>query len=157
MIRLMRVVIAVDGSDVSIDAARRAVELLGRGCQYTLLEVIRVAVPMAVGAAGWAPGQAIPPSPEMMEHMAEREAQSARADLADVAAVLGQRAARRVEVGEPGATICAVAAAEHADLIVVGSHGKGAWKQALLGSVSRHVVHRAPCPVMIVRPLEEAP
>jgi nucleotide-binding universal stress UspA family protein len=37
-----------------------------------------------------------------------------------------------------------------ADLVVVGSHGKGGIKGMLLGSVSQKVVHHSPCPVVVV-------
>ncbi len=38
-----------------------------------------------------------------------------------------------------------------ADVLVVGSRGHGRLRRALLGSISSHVAHNAPCPVMIVR------
>ncbi|AQZ63262.1 Universal stress protein family [[Actinomadura] parvosata subsp. kistnae] len=43
------------------------------------------------------------------------------------------------------------AASEQADLLVVGSHGRGTLGAALLGSVSRGVLHHARCPVAVVR------
>jgi nucleotide-binding universal stress UspA family protein len=42
--------------------------------------------------------------------------------------------------------------AEGADLLVVGSRGRGGWSDLLLGSVGLHVVAGAPCPVAVVRP-----
>ncbi len=54
--------------------------------------------------------------------------------------------------GDPGDMIVEAAEAEHADMILVGSHGRGTVGRLLLGSVSEHVVRNAPCPVLVVRP-----
>jgi nucleotide-binding universal stress UspA family protein len=57
-----------------------------------------------------------------------------------------------VWTGDPGPSIVSAAEAESVDLVVVGTHGRGAIGRLLLGSVSEHVVHNAPCPVLVVRP-----
>ena len=56
-----------------------------------------------------------------------------------------------VWTGDPGDQIVAAAEAEHVDMIVVGSHGRGTVGRLLLGSVSEHVVRNASCPVLVVR------
>ena len=57
---------------------------------------------------------------------------------------------REVRLGEPAVVLAQVAADCDAELIVVGSRGRGAWRSAVLGSVSSDVARLAPCPVMIV-------
>ena len=54
--------------------------------------------------------------------------------------------------GDPGESIIEAARAEGADMIVVGSHGRGTVGRFLIGSVSDHVVRNAQCPVLVVRP-----
>jgi nucleotide-binding universal stress UspA family protein len=53
--------------------------------------------------------------------------------------------------GPAGEAIVEVAQNEQVDLVVVGSHGRGAVGRFLVGSVSEHVVRHAPCPVLVVR------
>jgi nucleotide-binding universal stress UspA family protein len=58
--------------------------------------------------------------------------------------------------GDAGEGIVEAAEAESADLIVVGTHERGAVGRLFLGSVSDHVVRHARCPVMVVRPVRAA-
>lgn len=53
--------------------------------------------------------------------------------------------------GDPAESIVAAAQAERADLILVGSHGRGPLGRLLLGSVSDYVVRNALCPVLVAR------
>lgn len=53
--------------------------------------------------------------------------------------------------GDPAESIVDAAESEGADMIVVGSHGRGALGRALIGSVSDQVVRHAPCPILVVR------
>jgi nucleotide-binding universal stress UspA family protein len=54
-------------------------------------------------------------------------------------------------VHEGNAAQILLEAATDADLLVIGSRGHGGFTEALLGSVSQHCVHHAPCPVVIIR------
>ena len=53
--------------------------------------------------------------------------------------------------GPPGEAIVDVARSEQVDMVVVGSHGRGAVGRFFVGSVSEYVVRHAPCPVLVVR------
>lgn len=56
------------------------------------------------------------------------------------------------QVTHGGARAALLAAAQDAQLLVVGSRGREGIKGMLLGSVSQALLHHAPCPVMVVRP-----
>lgn len=87
----------------------------------------------------------------------EREQRSVVArDLVIRARSAGADATFLVWEGDPGDGIVAAADAEHADLIVVGTHARGGVGRSILGSVSDHVIRHAGCPVLVVRPLDEA-
>lgn len=59
--------------------------------------------------------------------------------------------------GRPASAIVDEATAWDADLIVLGSRGRGVWRSMLLGSVSAEVVDHAPCPVLVVRGSSTSP
>lgn len=54
-------------------------------------------------------------------------------------------------VGTPFVEIVRYARHEAIDLIVMGTHGRGAIAHLLIGSVAENVVRKAPCPVLTVR------
>jgi nucleotide-binding universal stress UspA family protein len=77
-----------------------------------------------------------------------------------VADALARRPGTSVKVTEhavPGPPALALLrAAEDAELVVVGSRGRGGFRALLLGSVSQQVVTHAPCPVVVVRSTADA-
>ena len=59
-------------------------------------------------------------------------------------------AADVLRYGRAADEIAAAAATEHADLIVMGTHGRQGLRRLVLGSVAQQVVATAPCPVVTV-------
>jgi nucleotide-binding universal stress UspA family protein len=142
----MHVLIATDGSQLSIDAARRGVVLLAHASSVTLLTVL---TEIPGDDAGGFEGSVY--SPDEQEALWQAEQQAASDELAATAAALtGVEVDRRVELGDVATTVCRIAEELPADVIVVGSHGRTGLKRVFLGSVSEHVVRHAPCPVLVV-------
>lgn len=68
-----------------------------------------------------------------------------------VAKAAGASARAELRTGVPHEEILRVAAEQGADLIAIGTHGRGGLERALLGSVADRVIRLAPCPVLSVR------
>jgi nucleotide-binding universal stress UspA family protein len=150
---MTRILVGVDGSELANRAAQQAVALLGGDRDVTVVQVVRPVTPLTL-----VPGSAITGIATVDDRTAlesqEAQIREAEAEIAATAAALGCPADTRVVVGDPGPDLCRLAGEEEFDLLVVGSHGSGFLKRVLLGSVSHHVLHHAPCPVLVVR---EAP
>ena len=148
-----KVLVATDGSDVAVAAARRGVSLLPSDFEITVISVAPLISPVTgMPQAGAYPGPLV--DPLTIDEVAAARRQSAFDGVDATVAALGVDAARRVEHGDPAETICEVARTGGFDVIVVGSHGAGFLKRAFLGSVSQDVLRHAPCPVLIVRHVE---
>jgi nucleotide-binding universal stress UspA family protein len=143
----MHVLIATDGSDRSVLAARRAAELLRQADHVTLLSVV---TEIPGDDAGGFEGSVY--SPAEQQAVWEQEMREAGEELTRTASGLTTAEIdKRIELGDVANTVCKVAAELGVDVIVVGSHGKTGFGRLLLGSVSEHVVRHAPCPVLVVR------
>lgn len=57
-----------------------------------------------------------------------------------------------IRTGAPFVEIIDYAKTESIDLIVMGTHGRGAIEHILIGNVAEKVVRKSPCPVMTIRP-----
>jgi nucleotide-binding universal stress UspA family protein len=63
----------------------------------------------------------------------------------------GLKVRTTLHTGVPYREIVTLATDERADLVLMGTHGRGGLDRALLGSVADRVVRLAPCPVLTVR------
>ena len=141
-----RIVCGVDGSEQARHAASAALRLADRlGARLTLVHVTptRTVVPIDSLPMGVDPST-YPHSSELAFSAAEAVFDSLSSDVTEASVD------REVRLGEPAAVLAQIAADCGAELIVVGSRGRGAWRSAVSGSVSSDVARLAPCPVLIV-------
>ena len=67
----------------------------------------------------------------------------------------GVKVSYQVTIGTPAKSIMELAQAQQASLIVMMSHGRGAFKRAIMGSVADEILRGSALPVLIVRPKDE--
>jgi nucleotide-binding universal stress UspA family protein len=142
------ILLATDGSPSATEAQKEAFELAGRlDAPLVAVSVVHpVAPPVGYAAYGYA---------DILRELTEAERHRMEALLAEVAESAegeGVRCSTVVAQGFAVEEICRRASEYDAELIVVGSHGWGAARRLLSGSVSTGLVHSAPCPVLVVRP-----
>jgi nucleotide-binding universal stress UspA family protein len=144
-------VVGVDGSDRSREALRWAVEEAKLRKDKVL--AVHAWEPPVVPAVD------IPPAPDPPVYLPELIAQAQEGAEALVERVTAAFANEGVDVEpmaiEGGAASVLVEVAEDADLLVVGSRGRGGLAGLLLGSISQQVAQHARCPVVIHRRPED--
>ncbi|KAH7843300.1 hypothetical protein Vadar_014951 [Vaccinium darrowii] len=69
----------------------------------------------------------------------------------EICSKYGISAETMTEVGNPKEVICEAVEKFHIQLLVLGSHSRGALKRAFLGSVSNYCAHHAKCQVVVVK------
>jgi nucleotide-binding universal stress UspA family protein len=144
--RVRKLLLATDLSEASTAATEEAFELAGRlGASLLIVSVIDPGSLRLPGGRYHA----------RMDQVRERREALAQA-LVERGREEGVAVSFLVWDGDPGDMIVSAVEAEHADMVIVGSHGRGAVGRLFLGSVSEHVVRHAPCPVLVVRPHEVA-
>jgi nucleotide-binding universal stress UspA family protein len=139
------VVVGVDGSRESRAALRFALEEARlRGARLRVVHAWLVPIALTGGA----PPHILPQVLEELKVDGERLLAEAIAEALEGAEPPVEIEQRVVE--GPAAAVL-LRAAEDADLLVVGSRGRGGFTGLLLGSVSQQCAHHAPCPIVIVR------
>ncbi|MFB3889817.1 MAG: universal stress protein [Candidatus Bathyarchaeia archaeon] len=90
------------------------------------------------------------PAPFQTQNLQDKE-KGTRLLLSAAHQIHGTVPEQKLEQGDPARKILETAKQEDSDLIIVGSHGHGALRRLVLGTVSDHVVHYADRPVLLVR------
>jgi nucleotide-binding universal stress UspA family protein len=137
----LRILLATDGSQGSARAEAYACALAQSwGASLTVMSVLEF-------PPGMNPDYAVNRLylDELMQETTTR-----LVDVTARAGGLGLLAQSRIATGIPSEEVLAVAGAEDADLVVVGTRGKTGLEHVLLGSTAERIIRMAPCPVLTV-------
>jgi len=145
----MKILIGTDGSEFSRAAVAKVCELMKKVGEAEI-KLVSVFKPVTIATE---PFMASPElnqkASEDAEKLAEGYVEEARRIILD--RLPNSAVTSEVVRGSPGQMIVETADEWEPDLIVVGSHGRGFWARALLGSASDAVVHHSRCSVLVVR------
>jgi nucleotide-binding universal stress UspA family protein len=136
------ITVGVDGSEHGREAFHFALaEAALRGARLRVVNAWSIP-PLTAGGIGMIPAYDL-----LRDELAEAAEQTIEDEFVHVGGA-GLEVERRVVQGDAAGAL--VKAAADAELLVVGSRGRGGVTGALLGSVSRACLHHAPCPVAVV-------
>jgi universal stress protein A len=134
-----------DFSAVSRPAFNKAIELAKR--DRATLALLRVITPVIPVAGGNVPRSTY----KALDAAATRLARKRMEELVEQARAAGVKTTLTIAEGRPADRIVRAARTTHADLIVMGTHGRTGFSRFVLGSVAARVIALSPCPVLTVR------
>ena len=139
-----KVVVGIDGSELSIDAAHAGFEAASlRGVGLTLLHAWHSPAYVATRFAI--------PQPFALEEAQQEELRAMAESVAGFQQTYPDVVVEQRLVQGKAAKVLAEAS-RGAELVVVGTRGHGGFARLLLGSTSNSLLHHAQCPVLVVRP-----
>ena len=144
----MKILIPVDGSELSLKAMRVAMNLLQQGLSGSLV-LANVQEPANLYE------MVVAPDSEILQRVSTAAGVDALEKAEGLLMEAGVVYEREIATGDPAHTIVDIAERFACDMIIMGARGASALRSALLGSVSSEVLHSAHVPVMIVKMEEE--
>ena len=148
---LKKILLATDGSETSMRAAKNAVSI-GKKAGATVTAVYVVDVHRLAQLPGYA---AMPGIKDNLMELMFKEGSEALEEIGDTARDAGVAFERVVAEGDPGEELLKLCRDPGFDLIVLGTIGKSGLKRFLLGSVAEKVVRHSHVPVLVVPAKDE--
>ena len=146
----MKVLIGTDGSTFSQVSVKKLCQLIAdaKDVEIKIVSVYSMVIPLDNFTPSAEYSEKLEKAQKAQaESAVEKDAETIRRCLPDSNLDL----TTEIHIGSPPQVIIETAKEWNADLIVMGSHGRGFWKRMMLGSVSDAVVHHAPCSVLVIR------
>ena len=158
MINFSKILVAIDGSQASMDAADYAIEIAKKDkCQLIALTIFNISTPRRLSSSF-----ITAPTYGLKELEEDRKEAQQWLDKVETLAVKENNTNNNNNIrfkseiiedptSKVGSAIVDYAERENVDLIVIGTRGRTGFKKMLLGSVASDVVTYAHCPVMVVK------
>ena len=146
----MKNLIATDGSEFSLRAARKFAEWALFN-ETTEIKIVSVAETIDRGDVFGVSDEYLEIVRGAAESAAEAAVEEVKSELSELLGDSDVKIETLAVPGNPAKVILEEATSWGADLIVVGSQGRGFWGRLLLGSVSSALTRHAPCSVLVVR------
>ena len=142
----MKYILAVDGSDQSLDATR-AFEALSPAESLIVLHVVNVpGIPYPAMGAGVAKDLSMAVDKAMRE-----EGERVIDQAVSLLPLHPGSVTKQLETGKPAESVITIAEEQGADLVVLGARGIGQFREQVFGSVSHRVMTHAPCSTLIIK------
>jgi nucleotide-binding universal stress UspA family protein len=144
---MLKILIAVDGSELSLDAVRYALSLLQQGLRASLVlaNVQESATLYEVVVAH---------DPVVLQEVSQEAGSHQLSAAQELVTAAGVAFECVVESGDPANMLLDIAEREECDAVFVGAKGHGNIRGALMGSVSQKMVQDCPVPVTVVKHAE---
>ena len=149
----MKILLATDGSEFSRAAIEKCCEIAVKpeNTEIKIISVYEAFIPFDMYPQS---AQIAQEFERAMHEQATNYADQAIAAIRKCLPDANVELTTQVTMGATDRVIIETAKDWNADLIIVGSHGRGFWGRNLIGSVSDSVIHHAPCSVLVVRKTE---
>ncbi len=141
---VVKILVAVDGSELALDAVRFALRLQSNGLNATFV-LATIQEPTYLYEV------LLAPDADVLDHAPGVGGSRALKSAETLFRAASIAFDRELGSGDPATALIEIAEHTGCDMIIVGARGLGALRSALLGSVSQGVLHASQIPVMIVR------
>jgi universal stress protein A len=147
--KLERILCPTDFSEGSLQALSAATDIATRlGAELSVIHVLPVL-------------SALPTDPNFVfevhqrQHLLHEALEKRLHEMTRESKKKGMQGRVFVEHGDAAGEIVRVAGEQRIDLIVIATFGETGWRRLAFGSVTEKVVRLAPCPVLVVRGIED--
>jgi len=145
------VLVAIDESEESVNALQWALNNLITS-QDKIILIHAQRSPISHLATG-SPGFMVPTDVTMiLEKDIKKSTEKILGKATEICKARNVNPKTEAHTGDAREVICDAAKKYNPDMLVLGSHGYGAVKRVVLGSVSDYCIHHVQCPVVVVKP-----